>query len=81
MLHDEITVVDHALTRPWSVDKKYVRSPGPRLEWNEAYCMTEDTALIAIGKDYYYKSADGRLMPTKKDQAPPDLGYFKQTRK
>src|ERR1700730_12171537 len=81
MLHDEITVIDHALTRPWSVDKKYVRTPGQRLEWNEAYCMTEDTALIAIGKEYYYKSADGRLMPTKKDQAPPDLGYFKQTQK
>jgi hypothetical protein len=43
--------------------------------------MTEDTALIAIGKEYYYKSADGRLMPTKKDQPPPDLAYFKQPRK
>jgi hypothetical protein len=78
ILHDEITVLDHALTRPWSVDKKYVRNPSPRLEWNEAYCNAEDTAFIAIGKEYYYKSADGRLMPTKKDQAPPDLGYFKQ---
>jgi len=26
-------------------------------------------------------SADGYLMPAKKDQAPPDLRYFKQTRK
>jgi hypothetical protein len=81
ILHDEITVLDHALTRPWSVDKKYVRNPSPRLEWNEAYCNAEDTAFIAIGKEYYYKSADGRLMPTKKDQAPPDLGYFKQPQK
>ena len=81
ILHDEITVIDHALTRPWSVDKKYVRNPSPRVEWNEAYCNAEDTALIAIGKEYYYKSADGRLMPTKKDQAPPDLGYFKQPQK
>ena len=22
--HDEVTVIDHALTRPWTVDKKYV---------------------------------------------------------
>jgi hypothetical protein len=29
----------------------------------------------------YFLSADGFLMPTKKDQAPPDLRYFKQTRK
>ena len=27
ILHDEITVVDHALTRPWTVDKKYVLDP------------------------------------------------------
>jgi hypothetical protein len=80
-LHDEITAIDHALTRPWSVDKKYLRNPSPRLEWKEAYCVTEDTALIAIGNEYYYKSADGRLMPTRKDQAPPDLSYFKQIQK
>jgi hypothetical protein len=26
-------------------------------------------------------SFDGYLMPAKKDQAPPDLKYFKQTKK
>jgi hypothetical protein len=26
-------------------------------------------------------SADGKLMPAKKDQRPPDLRYFDQTRK
>jgi hypothetical protein len=78
ILHDEITVIDHALTRPWSVDKKYVRSQKPRLEWPEAYCINEETALISVGGEYYYKSADGRLMPTKKDQPPPDLTFFKQ---
>jgi len=81
ILHDETTVIDHALTRPWSVDKRYVRNQKPRLEWNEAYCVTEDTALIEIGKEYYYKSADGRLMPTKKNQPPPDLTFFKQAPK
>ena len=80
VLHDEITVIDHALTRPWTVDKKYVRDQYPRLDWDEAYC-TEGTAFIAIGKEGYYLSADGLLMPAKKDQAPPDLRYFKQTQK
>ena len=34
LLHDEITVIDHALTRPWTVDKKYVleANPTPRME-------------------------------------------------
>ena len=30
ILHDEITVFDHALTRPWSVDKTFRRSTNPR---------------------------------------------------
>jgi len=30
IFHDEITVIDHALTRPWTVDKKYVRNPKPQ---------------------------------------------------
>jgi hypothetical protein len=33
---------------------------------------------IVIGKENYFLSSDGLLMPAKKDQAPPDLRYFKQ---
>jgi hypothetical protein len=80
VLHDEITVIDHALTRPWTVDKKYVLEQTSRLEWDESYC-TESSAYIAIGKDNYYMSGDGMLMPARKDQPPPDLRYFKQTQK
>ena len=74
-------MIDHALTRPWSVDKRYVQQEKGRLDWVEAYCVTEDTALMKIGSEYYYKSADGRLMPTKKGQSPPDLTFFKPAAK
>jgi hypothetical protein len=80
MMHDVITVFDHALTRPWTVDKKYVLDPNPRPQWSEAYC-TENRSMIAIGNQSYFLSGDGLLMPTRKDQPPPDLRYFKQTRK
>jgi hypothetical protein len=30
VLHNEITVIDHALTRPWTVDKQYLRNRDPR---------------------------------------------------
>jgi len=80
LLHDEITVIDNALTRPWTVDKKYVRNPNPRPNWDEAYC-TEYTALVGIGQEIYFLSGDGKLMPARKDQPPPDLQYFNQTRK
>jgi len=80
IFHDEITVIDHALTRPWTVDKKYVLNPSPHPDWPEYYCG-ENNAQIALGKDNYFLSADGLLMPTRKDQPPPDLRYFKQTQR
>ena len=80
ILHDEITVFDHALTRPWSVDKTFQRNPDPHPIWMEQDC-NEGNVNIVIGKENYFLSADGFLMPAKKDQAPPDLRYFKQTQK
>jgi hypothetical protein len=77
LLHDEITVFDHALTRPWTVDKKYVRRPKAHPDWDEAYC-SEGTALVTIGRELYYLNGDGLLMPARKDQPPPDLRYFKR---
>jgi len=77
LLHDEITTVDHALTRPWSVDKTWKRNPNPYPDWSRVACM-ETTQHVVIGKEAYMLSADGMLMPAKKDQAPPDLRYFKQ---
>ncbi len=80
LLHEEVTVIDHALTRPWSVDKTYRRNPNPYPNWYRVSCA-EGTNYVVIGKDVYFLSGDGLLMPTKKDEAPPDLRYFKQTRK
>jgi hypothetical protein len=37
-----------------------------------------NSSLIAIGKESYYMSGDGMLMPTRKGQKPPDLRYFRQ---
>ncbi len=41
----------------------------------------EDNHHVYIGKDNYFLSWDGYLMPARKDQLPPDLRYFKQTQK
>ena len=80
ILHDEVTVIDHALTRPWSVDRRYTHNPDLRAQWPEVFCV-ESNVNVVIGKENYVRSADGYLMPTKKDQAPPDLRYFKQPQK
>jgi hypothetical protein len=75
-IYDEITVYDHAMTRPYSITKKAVRDPKSRPIWHTEMC-SEDNSWVRIGKDAYYLSADGMLMPSKKGEAPPDLRYFK----
>jgi len=75
-LHDEVTTIDHALTRPWSVDKTFKRNPNPRPSWARTAC-TEHNNQIMIAHEHYYLSADGLLMPVRKNQSPPDLRYFR----
>jgi hypothetical protein len=78
-LYDEITVIDHALTRPYVKLQKATRNPNRRPVWMSEVC-SESNTHIRIGNDEYYLSADGKLMPSKKNQAPPDLSYFKRTK-
>ncbi len=78
VLYDEITTIDHALTRPWTVVKRIGRVKTAQPVWNEAVCA-EGNNHIGIGGETYFISGDGYLMPTRKGQAPPDLRYFKQT--
>jgi hypothetical protein len=80
LMHNEITVIDHALTRPWTVMKIYRRDPSPRPVFVEEVCA-EGNPWVAIGNEAYMLGANGELMPAKKDQPPPDLKYFNQTRK
>jgi hypothetical protein len=80
LLLNQITIIDNALTRPWTVTQSYRRLPNPRPVWVETDCA-EGQAFVLIGKENYMLSSDGYLMPTKKNQTPPDLRYFKQTQK
>src|SRR5262249_34370730 len=77
-LHDEITVFDHAFTRPWKVFKTYRRDPAKYPVHTEQDCAGA-TANVLIGNELYYLSGARELMPTRPDQPPPDLKYFKQT--
>ena len=81
ILHDEITTFDHAFTRPWTVIKNYPRDKVPApIWWAEEVCA-ENNAHVSVGKEDYFVSSDGYLMPVKKGQAPPDLRYFKRVEK
>jgi hypothetical protein len=78
-LHDEITLYDHAFTRPWTVLKTYRRVGGKYPDWPEDAC--DSAGMVKIGDETYYRSGDGSIMPTSKDQPPPDLRYFPQLKK
>ncbi len=77
LLHDDITSYDRALTHPWSKNRTYKRTSNPHPVWLEEACAA-DNAMVKIGDDAYFLSSDGFLMPTRKDQAPPDTRYFKK---
>jgi hypothetical protein len=76
LMHNIITIIDNAFTHPWTVDKRYRRER--KVEWFEDNC-NENNHHIVIGKENYYLHSDGFLMPARKNQAPPDLRYFKNT--
>jgi hypothetical protein len=73
ILYDQITVTDHALTRPWSVLKTMRREKKPI--WVESICA-EGNVHVSIGGEQYMVGSDGLLMPFRQGQPPPDLRHF-----
>ena len=78
LLHDDITTIDHALTRPWVVNKTFRRVVSKEPIWFGHQVCGEGNVHVGIGKEVYFLSGDGLLMPAIKDQPPPDLRYFKE---
>jgi len=76
-IHNEITTIDNAFTRPWTVTRDYRRDP--KTAWFEYICNEHNTLIIIKGETYFIRE-DGYLMPSRKDQPPPDLRYFDQAR-
>jgi hypothetical protein len=73
LLHNEVTIEDSALTRPWTINRIYRREANA--VWDFVDCA-ENNPHVLVGKEYYMISADGYLMPTKRGQAAPDIRYF-----
>ena len=76
VLHDDITVFDDALVRPRVSNKRYIRELRP-IVWVEAICP-EGNPHVEIEGENYMRGADGKLMPAKKGQRPPDLRHFSE---
>jgi hypothetical protein len=77
-LHDRITTVDHAYTRPWTVTRDYNREAKPL--WVETNCGGENH-YVSLEKETYFITLDGYMMPTKKNQPLPDLKAFEHSSK
>src|SRR5262245_6743267 len=74
-LYDDITVIDNALTQPWTIKKTMRRGKDPI--WVESICP-EGNVHVEIGHQHYMLSPDQLLMPMYKGQPAPDLGHFEQ---
>jgi formylglycine-generating enzyme required for sulfatase activity len=75
ILHDEITVIDHALSRPWTVDKKYTRSPNRRPKWIEAHCSQAEANVrahrtwVLIARSYKARNYDPHVLKPEAELA------------
>ena len=74
ILRDQITTMDHALTKPWTITRSYQRAANT--VWVEHSCAEANDWIFIEGESYMV-GIDGKLLPTRKDQPPPDLRYFK----
>ena len=77
LLHNEVTTIDNALTRPWTVKRSYRRERNA--EWSEMVC-SEDNRYVIIGQETYERDNDGNLKPTRRAQPAPSLQYFPNRR-
>ena len=71
LLHDEITLIDHAFTRPWTVLKTYRRSPAKFPIWTEQSCP-EISVLIDIRRRDLFQRR--RRYPPAHPQGPVASG-------
>jgi len=75
-IYDEITVIDHGLTQPWTITKKASRKPNVRPNWHTENCAEENF----LGQDRHRalllergRQSDAR---PRKIRPPPDLEIF-----
>jgi len=68
-----MTTIDNALTHPWTVLKDLQEDDAPDFVQN--ICSAGNNH-VQVGKDSYFLSADGFLMPVKKGQAPARPALF-----
>ena len=73
ILRDEITTIDNAFTRPWTVSRFMRRAKDQTFD---EYTCTEDDHWLVIGGYLYMKDGDGYVMPISKNEPPPDPKYF-----
>ena len=59
--------------------RRYRRVAEKYPDWPEDGCDSE--GMVMVGKETYFRSGDGTIMPTDKNQPPPDLRYFDRSPK
>ena len=79
-MHDDITTIDHALTRPWVVNKTYRRVASDKPIWFGHKVCGEGNAHVGIGKEVYYLSGDGLSDAGREGPAAARSALFQEIR-
>jgi hypothetical protein len=77
-LVNEITTIDNALTRPWTITRGYNRTRDP--VWIEHSCAENNDYIFIEGQTYHIE-IDGKLGPSRPRQPPPDLRHFNEAQR
>src|SRR4030095_10501808 len=73
---NEISTIDDAFSKPWTVTRKYRRMKNT--EYSEYNC--EEKRNVVINGETCAIGSGGSRMPIAKDQPPPDLRHFQTKR-
>jgi hypothetical protein len=79
MLNDEITVIGHALTRPWTIVQNYTALPPSSRSGGRSKSATRQRAC-RDRQDDYFLSSDGLLMPARRIRDRPIYAISNQQR-
>ena len=79
VLHDEITTIDNALTRPWTVMQTYP-ARDPRGNLGRAIRALNSTAHVVIGNEHYFLSGERPADAGAKEPAAARPALFQYRR-
>jgi hypothetical protein len=63
LMHNDMTIIDHALTKPWAVNQAYRRAVSDKPMWFPHMVCGEGNNHVGIGKENYFRAHAPSVVP------------------